>query len=294
VGVTVYGVVGYRVVAGWSLLDALYMTVITLATVGFREVQPLDAKGQAFTISLILAGVMALFVALGSVTELVVSGQLARALRRRRMDARIGRLDQHTVICAYGRVGRAVAEELTRQDLPLVVIEPQEALIPTLEEHAIPYLAADPTAEGVLGRAGIGRARALVCAVDSDAANVYITLTARALNPKLVIVARASDPASVDTLGRAGADRVVVPLSAVGAADGVLGPASRGGRLPGPDEHRARPAPGADPGPAWLHVGWHHGRGRLGRLPGRYHPGHPAGHRGIDRLSRPRGRPGRR
>src|ERR687897_2786358 len=211
VGVTVYGVIGYRVTEGWSLLDALYMTVITLATVGFREVQPLDAKGQAFTISLILAGVMALFVALGSVTELVVSGQLARVLRRKRMDARIDRLDQHTVICAYGRVGRAVAEELTRQDLPFLVIERQQALIPTLEEHAIPYIAADPTAEEVLSRAGIGRARALVCAVDSDAANVYITLTARALNPKLVIVARASDPTSVDTLVRAGADRVVSP-----------------------------------------------------------------------------------
>jgi voltage-gated potassium channel len=211
VGVTIYGVVGYRVIAGWSLLDALYMTVITLATVGFREVQPLDAKGQAFTISLILAGVIALFVALGSVTELVVSGQLARVLRRRRMDARIGRLDQHTVICAYGRVGRAVAEELTRQDLPFVVVEQQEALIPALEERAIPYLAADPTAEEVLGRAGIQRARALVCAVDSDAANVYITLTARALNPKLLIVARASDPGSVETLVRAGADRVVAP-----------------------------------------------------------------------------------
>jgi voltage-gated potassium channel len=87
VGVTVYGVVGYRVLEGWSLLDALYMTVITLATVGFREVQPLGPRGQAFTISLILAGVMSLFVALGAVTELVVSGQLARVLRRRRMDA---------------------------------------------------------------------------------------------------------------------------------------------------------------------------------------------------------------
>jgi voltage-gated potassium channel len=200
VAVTVYGVVGYRLLEGWSLLDALYMTVITLATVGFREVQPLGTRGQVFTISLILAGVMALFVALGVVTELVVSGQLARVLRRRRMDRRIGRLGQHTVICAYGRVGRAVAEELDRQDLPLVVVERQEALVPALEERGIPYLAADPTAEEVLARAGIQRARALVCAVDSDAANVYITLTARALNPKLVIVARASDPASVDTL----------------------------------------------------------------------------------------------
>jgi voltage-gated potassium channel len=93
VAVTGYGVVGYRVLEGWSLLDALYMTVITLATVGFHEVQPLDAKGQVFTISLILAGVMSLFVGLGVVTELVVSGQLARVLSRKRMDRRIGRLD---------------------------------------------------------------------------------------------------------------------------------------------------------------------------------------------------------
>jgi hypothetical protein len=172
VAVTLYGVIGYRVLEGWSLLDALYMTVTTLTTVGFREVHPLGVAGRAFTMSLILAGVMALFVALGVVTELVVSGQLARVLRRRRMDSRIARLDRHTVICAYGRVGRAVAEELARQDLPFVVIERQEALIPALEEHGLPYIAADPTAEEVLRRAGIQRARALVCAVDSDAANV--------------------------------------------------------------------------------------------------------------------------
>jgi voltage-gated potassium channel len=211
VAVTGYGVVGYRVLEGWSLLDALYMTVITLATVGFHEVQPLDAKGQVFTISLILAGVMSLFVGLGVVTELVVSGQLARVLRRKRMDRRIGRLDQHTVICAYGRVGRAVTEELARQELPFVVVERQEALIQTLEERGMPYIAGDPTAEEVLERAGIQRARALVCAVDSDAANVYITLTARALNAHLVIAARASNPTSVDTLVRAGADQVVSP-----------------------------------------------------------------------------------
>lgn len=155
---------------------------------------------------------MALFVALGVVTELVVSGQLARVLKRRGMDRRIGRLDQHTVICAYGRVGRAVAEELARQDRPFVVVECQEPLIPTLEARGIPLHRRRPTAEEVLGCAGIQRARALVCAVGSDAANVYITLTARALNPKLVIVARASDPASVDTLVRAGADQVVSPI----------------------------------------------------------------------------------
>ncbi len=216
VAVTVYGVVGYRVLEGWSLLDALYMTVITLATVGFHEVHPLGVRGQAFTISLILAGVLALLVAAGVVTELVASGQLARVLRRRSMDVRIGRLDRHYVVCAYGRVGRSVAEELARQGQSLVIIESLERLVPALEEQDVPYIAGDPTAEDVLRRAGIQRARGLVCAVDSDAANVYITLTARALNPNLVIVARASEPTSVDKLLRAGADQVVSPYALSG------------------------------------------------------------------------------
>ncbi|HZD01281.1 MAG TPA: potassium channel protein [Actinomycetes bacterium] len=216
VAVTVYGVAGYRVLEGWSLLDALYMTVITLSTAGFREVHPLSVRGQAFTISLILGGVAALFVSLGVVTELVVSGTLARVLKRRRMDIRISRLDRHYVICAYGRVGRSVAEELARQGLPFVVIEPLERLIAALEDQDAPYIAGDPTAEEVLYRAGIERAQSLVCAVDSDAANVYITLTARALNPNLVIVARASDPSSVDKLLRAGADQVVSPYALSG------------------------------------------------------------------------------
>jgi voltage-gated potassium channel len=104
-----------------------------------------------------------------------------------------------------------VADELTRQGVPLVVIERQQALVAALEEQDVPYIAADPTDEAVLRRAGILRARALVCAVDSDAVNVYITLTARALNPELMIVARASDPGSIDKLVRAGADQVVSP-----------------------------------------------------------------------------------
>ena len=107
VAVTVYGVAGYRVLEGWSLLDALYMTVITLAAVGFQEVHPLGPEGRIFTISLIALGVVALFFTLQAATELVASGQLVRSLRRRRMDTRIDRLNRHYVICAFGRVGRS-------------------------------------------------------------------------------------------------------------------------------------------------------------------------------------------
>jgi voltage-gated potassium channel len=206
-----YGVAGYRLLEGWSLLDALYMTVITLAAVGFAEVHPLGPAGRIFTISLITLGVAALFFTLQAATELVASGQLVQSVRRRRMDTRIKRLDRHYVICAFGRVGRAVAEELARQGLPYVVVEQDPALLGQLEERGVPHLLADPTAEKVLRRAGVERAIGLVCAVDSDAVNVYITLTARALNPSLTIVARASNPGSVDKLTRAGADQVVSP-----------------------------------------------------------------------------------
>ena len=172
-GVTIYGVIGYRVIEGWSLLDALYLTVITLATVGFREVQPLDAKDQAFTISLILA----LSVALGSVTELVVSGQPARVLRMRRMDARIERLDRHPVICAYGRVGRAVAEELTCQDLPLWSSSPgRPCSLPSRSTPSPTLPPTPPPRRSWVAPASSGPP--LVCAVDPDAVNVYITLTA--------------------------------------------------------------------------------------------------------------------
>jgi len=122
----------------------------------------------------------------------------------------------HYVICAYGRVGRAVMEELRRRDYTVEVIEAKPELEPLLEEHGVPYVSGDPADETVLTQAGIERARGLICAVDSDAANVFITLTARALNPDLRIVARASEGASIDKLLRAGADEVVSPYRLTG------------------------------------------------------------------------------
>lgn len=207
----VYGTAGYMAVEGWGFLDALYMAVTTLTTVGFREVQPLSTGGRIFTITLTLFGVLVLFVAVAVVAQHLQSGELGDRLRRRRMSRRIDSLSDHYIVCAYGRVGRAVADELKQQGIPFVVIETQQELRRLMEERDIPYLTADPTQAAVLVRAGIERAKGLVCAVDSDAINVYITLTARALNPNLSIVSRSAAAEAAEQLRRAGADRVVSP-----------------------------------------------------------------------------------
>jgi len=213
---TAYGTVGYRLLEGWPLLDALFMTVITLTTIGFGEVRPLDGSGEIFTISLILIGVGTAAAALAAGSELIASGDLSRLLERRKVHRRIDHFAGHTVVCGYGRVGRAAAEEFVREGVPVVVVELDPSIADTLEEQGIPYVTGSPTQESVLREAGIERARALVCSVDSDAVNVYITLTARALNPGLTIVARAASAESVDTLARAGADRVVSPYTVSG------------------------------------------------------------------------------
>jgi voltage-gated potassium channel len=202
-----YGTVGYRVLEGWSWLDCGYMTMITLTTVGYKEVQPLDASGQVFTISLLLFGVVTLLSAISVGTQLLASGEVAAGVRRRRVRRRLDALDDHFVICGFGRVGRAAAEDFAREGVPYAVVDPAD----DLDGEEVPHVVGDATDESALRAAGIERARALLCAVDSDAVNVYVTLTARALNPRLIVVARASNPESVDVLQRAGADRVVSP-----------------------------------------------------------------------------------
>ena len=222
-----YGTIGYRVIEGYSLLDAVYMTVITLATIGYGEIEPLSPTGRIFTITLVAFGVVVVFDLIARFTTLLASGRLSRSIERRAMQREISRLSDHFVICAFGRVGRAATQELVRQGADVVVVETQEALEERLVEADVPYLIADPSEEAVLEEAGIRRARGLLCAVDSDVVNVYITLSARALNPDLFIIARASRPESVEKLRRAGADRVVSPyaVSGVRMASQALQPA---------------------------------------------------------------------
>jgi voltage-gated potassium channel len=216
VAALLYGTIGFWVIERFDPLDSLYMTVTTLSTVGFGEIEPLSPAGRVFTMTLIVFGVIAVFDLVGGFTTLLAGGELGQSWRRRDMRRRIGILEGHYVICAYGRVGHAAAEELRRRHGDILVIEANADLEEDLSHSGMTYLIGDPSKEGVLEDAGVERAKGLICAVDSDAINVYITLTARSLNPDLFIISRASSPSSVQTLYRAGADRVVSPYTLSG------------------------------------------------------------------------------
>ncbi len=205
--VVIAGSVGY-VVLGFSLLDAVYQTVTTITTVGFREVHPLGTAGKIFTIVLIVAGVGTALYAFSAVLESLVEGHLRQHFERRRMEREIARMSGHAIVCGWGRVGRAAAIYLSGQGAEVVVvdIDPQR-----VTDAAYPALVGDVTDDEVLRRAGIMRARALVAAINTDAENVYVTLSARSLRPDLVIIARARTEASEAKLLRAGATRVVNP-----------------------------------------------------------------------------------
>ena len=215
-GVVTYGIVGYWQLEGWSLLDAVYMTITTLTTVGFREVRELDTSGRIFTLTLLVLGVGVLLVGISFTAAVLAEAEIGGRSRRRRMERRIASMHDHYIVCAYGRVGRAAVRELEDAGIPFVVLDPNEELQERMTEDGVAYLIDDPSLEPALREAGVERARALLCAVDSDATNVFITLTARQLNPRLFIVARASEPGSAERLERAGADRVVSPYVSSG------------------------------------------------------------------------------
>jgi voltage-gated potassium channel len=209
VGVTVLGTVGY-VVLGFTLLEALYQTVTTVATVGFREVRPLGPAGQVFTIVLILLGVSTALYTFGVLMEAVIEGQLSHHIERRRMDTKIAALSGHVVICGYGRVGASAAEFLRSSGHRVVVVDADPARVAALNPDT-PYLVGDANDDAVLRAAGLERARAVIIALDNDADTVYATLSARAMCPDTVIVARARTTDSKRKLVLAGATRAVNP-----------------------------------------------------------------------------------
>ena len=206
-----YGVVGYSLMLGWSVIDGIYMTVLTMTTVGFREVRPLDTDGKLFTVSLLLLGATVLLITLTVGASVLLEGEIAERRRRRRMQARVNDIHDHVIVAGYGRVAKTVVEELTKANVDVVVIERDDHREHELVEDAVPYVLGDATEEDMLTHAGLDRARAFVSAVDSDPENIFITLAARSLNPDVLIVARASERTTHGHLERAGANTVFSP-----------------------------------------------------------------------------------
>ncbi|MDQ1499339.1 MAG: voltage-gated potassium channel [Actinomycetota bacterium] len=209
VAVLVVGTAGY-VALGFSVLDAIYQTVTTVSTVGFREVQPLSSGGRVFTIVLILVGVATALYTFTLILEAVVEGQIQEVLGRKRMERQISRMADHVIVCGFGRVGRNLARYVSGAGQEVVVIEsdPDRAAQAEGSAHVV---RGDATSDEVLKEAGIERARVLVTALNTDADNLFVTLTARSLCSELFIVARARVESSEAKLAQAGADRVVNP-----------------------------------------------------------------------------------
>jgi voltage-gated potassium channel len=201
------GTVGYALL-GFSPLDALYQTVTTITTVGFREVNPLSSAGKVFTMALILTGVGTALYALGALLEVFVEGDLRSHLGRRRMNRSISHMHGHIIVCGWGRVGAASRRYLHSAGQQVVAVDRDPARLAGLDA---PHVIGDVTDDKVLLAAGVEHARALIAALDTDADNVYVTLSARALRPDIVIIARARDESSTAKLMRAGADRTVNP-----------------------------------------------------------------------------------
>lgn len=205
------GTVGYWWLERMPFFDALYLTVVTLTTVGFGDLVPVTPGGKVFTIFLALGGIFTLFYAASAVIRTIVSGEMRTALGREYMERSLADLHDHLIICGYGRMGRLVCQEFARMGLPFVVIERQADLLAGFDVPQGLPLVGDATMDEVLKRARLPRARALVTVVASDADNLYITMSARLLNDKVFIVARAEDEKAEQKMLRAGASRVISP-----------------------------------------------------------------------------------
>lgn len=209
--VTLAGTAGYMIIEGMSPLEALYMAIITLSTVGYHEVTPLGTAGRVFTVILIIVGVGTVFYSLVAIAEFLIEGRLRAVLGRRTMKRSIEELRDHVILCGYGRIGLVVAEELQARSTPFVVVEADPALEADLDRSGCLYVLGSALEDGVLTAAGIERARAIVAALGSDADNVFVTLSARELNPTITVHARASTKDGIQRLKRAGAKQVISP-----------------------------------------------------------------------------------
>jgi voltage-gated potassium channel len=207
--------VGFHFIEGWTWFDSFYMVVITLSTIGYQEVHELSHAGRIFNSVLIVTGVAMVFLMVGALTQALLEFELVKVFGKRRMEREVANLKNHYIICGAGRVGNSVARELGRKPCPFVVVENSEKSAADLDPKWL-VLTGDAASEKTLRDAGVDRAIGLVAATTTDATNIYIVLTARSLNPRLKIIARASEEPAEKHLRTAGADVVISPYAAAG------------------------------------------------------------------------------
>jgi voltage-gated potassium channel len=225
--VLIVGTVGYKVIEGWTWLEGFYMTVITITTIGFKEVHDLSIYGQLFTIFIIFAGIgMVAYTAVAG-AGMLIEGELNKALTRRRSMKAIKKIKDHFIICGFGRMGSFICEELNMRGIPFVVVENRPEVQDKIVQEGFLLSPGDATEEETLLNAGIKEAKGLVSVLDSDASNVYVVLTAKELNLELDVIARAGEESAHKKLTRAGASRVISPYKIGGMrmVMGILKPA---------------------------------------------------------------------
>lgn len=216
IAVSIVGMIGYEYFLGWSLIDSLYMVVITFTTAGWRDISEMNHVGRLFDIFIVVTGLGVAIFTLEQFIEIVASGELLAYRRRKKMKKQISQMKGHYLICGFGRVGRQVAAELSRAGVPFVVIDNKPEIAQELDPQGVPYLLGDITADQVLKEADIEQAAGLIASADSDTANVFVTLSARVLNPRLFIIARAGLTDSEEKLKKAGANQVISPYFTAG------------------------------------------------------------------------------
>lgn len=207
------GTIGFHILEDITLLDSFYMTIITISTVGYREVKELSPNGKIFTSFLILFGVSTVAYGYSVITSIIIEGELKQVWIFRRKKKMLEKLKNHYIICGYGRMGSYICKKLREEKIPFVVIDKNQSLQSHLDNEDYLYIIDDSSREEVLTLAGVERAKGLITVVSSDADNVYIVLTARQLNPNLYIIARAAEESSEQKMYKAGADKVISPYT---------------------------------------------------------------------------------